>query len=59
MISVLRKYENEFNTDEFIKKSEIVPHFFKICGNHSDYVRMIEDIYNFKRRNDKKIFIRV
>jgi hypothetical protein len=59
MISVLRKYENEFNTDEFIKKSEIVPHFYKICGSHSDYVRMIEDIYNFKRRNDKKIFIRV
>lgn len=59
MISVLRKYENEFNTEEFIKKSEIVPHFFKICGNHGDYVRMIEDIYNFKRRNDNKIFIRV
>src|SRR6056300_291920 len=59
IISVLRKYENEFNTDEFIKKSEIVPHFYKICGSHSDYVRMIEDIYNFKRRNDKKIFIRV
>lgn len=59
MISVLRKYENEFNTDEFIKKSEIVPHFYKICGNHGDYVRMIEDIYNFKRRNDNKIFIRI
>lgn len=59
MISVLRKYENEFNTEEFIKKSEIVPHFYKICGNHGDYVRMIEDIYNFKRRNDNKIFIRV
>ena len=59
IVSVLRKYENEFNTDEFIKKSEIVPHFFKLCGNHADYVRMIEDIYNFKRRNDNKIFIRV
>jgi len=59
MLSILNKYENEFNTNEFIKKSEIIPHYFKICGNQSDYVRMIEDIYNYKRRNDKKIFIRV
>lgn len=59
MVSVLRKYEKEFNRDEFIKKCEIVPHFFKLCGNHGDYVRMIEEIYNYKRRNDNKIFIRI
>jgi hypothetical protein len=74
MLSVLAKYSNvdhllnpkkyvvkksDFVMSEFIKKAEIVPHYFKLCGNKAGYSRMIEDIYNFKRRNDKKIFIRV
>ena len=58
MLSILAKYD-EFVMSEFIKKAEIVPHYFKICGDKAGYSRMIEDIYNFKRRNDKKIFIRV
>ena len=74
MLSVLAKYSNvdhllnpkkyvvkksDFVMSEFVKKAEIVPHYFKLCGNKAGYSRMIEDIYNFKRRNDKKIFIRV
>jgi|TARA_B100001093_G_scaffold519811_1_gene610659 hypothetical protein len=72
MLSVLNKYstvedsksnfknkEGSFVMSEFMKKAEIVPHYFKLCGDKASYSRMIEDIYNFKRRTDKKIFIRV
>ena len=42
-----------------MKKADIRPDMFRICGDVPTYTRMIEDIYNYKRRTDGKIFIRV
>lgn len=59
MISILNKYEGIFNMEEFSKKADIRPDMFHICGDVGGYQRMIEDIYNYKRRVDQKIFIRI
>ena len=59
MINILSKYQDEFNMEEFMKKADIRPDMFRICGDVPTYTRMVEDIYNYKRRTDGKIFIRV
>ena len=50
----------DFDMDEFVKKSKIVPNeYFQIKGDRKGYKRMIEDIYNYKRRNTDKITVKV
>ena len=49
-----------FSMEEFVKKSMIVPNeYFQIKGDRKGYKRMIEDIYNYKRRGSDKITIKV
>jgi hypothetical protein len=50
----------DFVMEEFIKKSMIVPsEYFQIKGDRKGTKRMIEDIYNYKRRRSDKITIKV
>ncbi len=50
----------DFKMEEFIKKSKVVPNeYFQIKGDRKGYKRMIEDIYNYKRRGSDKISIKV
>lgn len=50
----------KFDMGEFVKKSKVVPNeYFQIKGDRKGYKRMIEDIYNYKRRNVDKITIKV
>ena len=60
MITILKKYEgNGFTTEDFLEKAFKYPQLFSLCGDTETYARMIERVYNHKRRNDKKIFIRI
>jgi len=50
----------DFSMEEFVKKSKVVPNeYFQIKGDRKGYKRMIEDIYNYKRRSSDKISIKV
>ena len=50
----------DFTMEEFVKKSKVVPNeYFQIKGDRKGYKRMIEDIYNYKRRSTDKISIKV
>ena len=50
----------DFTMEEFVKKSKVVPNeYFQIKGDRKGYKRMIEDIYNYKRRSSDKISIKV
>jgi len=50
----------DFKMEEFVKKSKVVPNeYFQIKGDRKGYKRMIEDIYNYKRRSSDKISIKV
>ena len=58
MITILKKYEGKgFTTEDFLDKAFKYPQLFSLCGDTETYARMIEKVYNYKRRNDKKIFI--
>jgi hypothetical protein len=48
----------EFNFDEFLHKVKIRPGSIYPCGTVDQYVEMIEDIYNYKRKIDEKVNLR-
>jgi hypothetical protein len=48
----------EFNFDEFLHKIHIRPRSIYMCGTVDQYVEMIEDIYNYKRKVDEKVNLR-
>jgi len=59
LLTVNRTTPN-FSMTEFVKKSMIVPNeYFQIKGDRKGYKRMMEDIYNYHRRNSDKITIKV
>ena len=48
-----------FNFDEFIYKLEQQPGKLKHCGNKREYTEIIEEIYNFRRRESDRIGLRM
>ena len=57
MLTILEK-KKEFKFDEFLHKVSIRPRSMVMCGTVDQYLEMIEDIYNYKRKNDEKIILR-
>lgn len=57
MIKVLSK-KPEFSFDEFLHKVKLRPTMLQPCGTVEQYVMMIEEIYNYRRRNDEKLNLR-
>jgi hypothetical protein len=56
MVKVLQK--PVFNFNEFLHKVQLRPKSIFMCGTVDQYVEMIEDIYNYKRKVDEKINLR-
>lgn len=56
MVRVLQKPNFDFN--EFLHKIELRPRSIYMCGTVEQYLEMIEDIYNYKRKNEEKVNFR-
>lgn len=56
LVKVLQK--PQFNFDEFLHKIEIRPKSIYLCGTVEQYVEMIEEIYNYKRKTEEKVNLR-
>ena len=41
----------DFEHEKFVHKLSVIPERFSKCNNQKDYVRMVEDIFNYKNRN--------
>ncbi len=48
----------DFKFEEFLHKVKLRPSSIYVCGDKKSYAEMIEDIYNYKRRNDEKLNLR-
>ena len=46
----------EFEHDLMIHKVEQVPNKFMYCTRTNDYLRMIENVYNYNNRNPIKLY---
>jgi hypothetical protein len=47
----------QFDFQRFYHKMLLNPSKMKLCGDKKTYYQMIEDIYNFKSRNDDRLYI--
>jgi hypothetical protein len=56
MVKVLQN--KNFNFDEFLHKVKLRPKSIVMCGTVEQYVEMIEEIYNYKRKVDEKVNLR-
>jgi len=54
VIQLLSK-KKEFSFEEFLHKVQLRPGTIFPCGTVQQYVQMIEDIYNYRRRNNEKV----
>lgn len=50
--------KKEFSFEEFLHKVQLRPSMIFLCGTVEQYVGMIEDIYNYRRRNNEKVGLR-
>lgn len=50
--------KKEFNFDEFVRKVNLRPSMIHLCGTVEQYIMMIEEIYNYRRRNNEKVNLR-
>jgi len=57
ILSIMEK-KKEFKFDEFLHKVTVRPSSIHLCGDKRSYATMIEDIYNYKRRNEEKLNLR-
>lgn len=57
MLTILEK-KKQFKFDEFLHKVKLRPSSIYLCGDRRSYCEMIEDIYNFKRRESEKLNLR-
>lgn len=57
LVKILSK-KPEFKFEEFLHKIQLRPGSIHLCGNVDQYIEMIEDIYNYKRRNNEKLNLR-
>jgi len=48
----------EFKFDEFLHKVKLRPAMMYPCGTRRQYKQMVEDIYNYRRKNTDKIRLR-
>jgi hypothetical protein len=58
MITILSKYP-DFSTERFLHKSSVCSYKFVIQGDRRSYIRMIEDVYNFKVKDEQKLYFRI
>lgn len=58
MIKVLSTKGDVFNFEEFLHKVHLRPKSIFMCGTVEQYVEMIENIYNYRRRDDEKVNLR-
>lgn len=58
MLTILEKEPN-FKFDEFVHKVKIRPGSIHLCGDKKSYAQMIEDIYNYKRKSEDKLNLRL
>lgn len=57
LLTILEK-KPKFKFEEFLHKVKLRPGLIHMCGDKKSYSEMIEDIYNYKRRNDEKVNLR-
>lgn len=50
--------KKEFSFEEFLHKVKLRPSMIFLCGTVEQYIGMIEDVYNYRRRNNEKIGLR-
>jgi hypothetical protein len=48
----------EFSFEEFVRKVKVRPSNIHFCGSVDEYIKMIEDIYNFSRNKSGRINLR-
>lgn len=58
ILTIMEKKKG-FKFEEFIHKVKLRPGSIFLCGDKRAYSLMIEDIYNYRRRNDEKISLRL
>ncbi len=58
LLSIMEKKKG-FKFDEFLHKVKVRPDLLQLCGDKKSYSLMIEDIYNYRRKNDEKISLRL
>lgn len=57
--AMIRVLQNpQFNFDEFLHKVKLRPSMIFMCGTVDQYLEMIENIYNYRRRNEEKVNLR-
>jgi hypothetical protein len=57
MIKLMSK-KPDFVFEEFLHKVQLRPGMIHLCGSVELYTEMIEDIYNYRRRNTEKLNLR-
>jgi hypothetical protein len=57
MIKIMSN-KKQFKFDEFLHKVKLRPTKLVPCGTVEQYVEMIEDIYNYRRREEEKLNLR-
>jgi len=57
LIKVLTKCK-DFSFEEFVRKVKVRPSNIHFCGSVDEYIKMIEDIYNFSRNKSSRINLR-
>jgi hypothetical protein len=57
LLTIIEK-KPSFVFDEFLHKVQLRPASIYVCGDKKSCAVMIEDIYNYKRRNDEKLNLR-
>jgi hypothetical protein len=57
VVKIMSK-KTEFSFDEFLHKVKLRPTMLRPCGTVDQYVEMIEELYNYHRRNDEKLNLR-
>jgi len=50
MVKIFSK-KSEFDFNQFLHKVELRPGMIHLCGSVELYIEMIEEIYNYKRRD--------
>jgi hypothetical protein len=58
-ILTIAEKKNGFKFEEFIHKLKLRPGSIHLCGDKRSYSEMIEDIYNYRRRDNEKLNLRI
>lgn len=57
ILTIMEK-KREFKFEEFLHKVKLRPTSIKLCGDKRAYCEMIEEIYNYRRKNEDKLNLR-